>query len=84
MNQILRGKPVLFPKAVSREGYRALSGYEGEGEGPASHPEFKRRLVSTLWKENGMYANCLLQIEFLFPTLGFIEYGSYSLGFDNV
>ena len=52
------------PQGVSREGC-TCSGYEGEEEGPTLHSEIKRRLVSTLWKENGKYSYYLLQVGFV-------------------
>ena len=70
------------PQDISREGC-TWSGYEGE-EGPTLHSEIKRRLVSILWKENGKYSYCPLQVGFVSQTFSLMGPGSYSLDFDNV
>ena len=82
MGQISGGKPGLFPKAFLEKDVPEVG--MREKERARLYILKLRRLVSTLWKENGKYSYCLLQVGFVSQTLGLMGPGSYSLGFDNI
>ena len=82
MGQIPGGKPGLFPKTFV-EKYVPEVGMRKK-ERARLYILKLRRLVSTLYKENGKYSYCLLQMGFVSQTLGLTGPGSYSLGFDNI